>query len=117
MMNVFIFIVSFLIILSKYLDCYTTSIQITSISQEKNPLAKRIMKRFGIYTTIWGILAFSITIVILSVWFLFAYYDTTIYKTLFIIIGLLVSTAQFSVAHTNKTKRLNIFTKLLLKVY
>ncbi len=116
-MNICIYIVSFLIILSKYLDCYTTSIQITAISQERNPLARRIMKRFGVRTTIWGIFVLSIIIVSISVWFLFSYYNTTIYKTLFILIGLLVSIAQFAVAHTNKTKRLNIFTRLLLKVY
>jgi len=116
-MKICIYIVSFLIILSKYLDCYTTSIQIKSISQERNPLAKRIMKHFGVHTTIWVIFVLSIIIVSVSVWLLFTYYDSTIYKTLFIIIGLLVSIAQFAVAHTNKTKRLNIFTKLLLKVY
>ena len=116
-MKICIYIVSFLIILSKYLDCYTTSIQITSISQERNPLAKRVMKQFGVHTTIWGIFVLSIFIVSVTVWLLFTYYYTTIYKTLFIIIGLLVSIAQVAVAHTNKTKRLNIFTKFLLKVY
>src|SRR5690554_2269466 len=104
-MNICIYIVSFLIILSKYLDCYTTSFQITSLSQERNPLARRMMKIFGVHATIWGIFILSIIIVTISVWLLFAYYDTTIYKTLFIIIGLLVSIAQFAVAHTNKTKR------------
>jgi hypothetical protein len=91
--------------------------QITSISQERNPIARKIMKQFGIHATIWGIFIISVIIVSVSVWLLFVYYDTTTNKTLFIIIGLLVSISQFAVAHTNKTKRLNIFTKLLLKAY
>ncbi len=77
--------------------------QITSISQERNPIARKIMKQFGVHTTIWGIFIFSVIIVSVSVWLLFAYYDTTTYKTLFIIIGLLVSISQFAVAHTNET--------------
>ncbi len=116
-MKICIYIISFLIILSKFMDCYTTSTKIVSISQERNPLAQRIMRIFGTHATIWGIFVLSIIIVSVSVWLLFSYYDTTVYKTLFVIIGLLVSFAQFAVAHTNKTKRLNIFTKLLMKAY
>lgn len=116
-MEICIYIVSFLILLSKFMDCYTTSIQIVSISQERNPLARIFMKTFGVQTTIWGIFVLSIIIVSVTVYLLFTYFNTTFYKTLFIITGLLISFAQFAVAHTNKTQRLNVFTKLLLNVY
>lgn len=113
-MTPIIYIVSALIIISKCLDCYTTSSQITSVTQEKNPLAREIMKQFGVHTTIWTFFILSIVIVGISTWLLFRFYDTTFYKVIFITIGSFVALTQFAVAHTNKTKRLNIFTKFLL---
>lgn len=113
-----IYIISALIIISKYLDCYTTSSQITSVTQERNPLARKIMKRLGVHTTIWVIFGLTIIIVGISIWLLFSFYDTTFYKVLFIALGLFVALTQFAVAHTNKTKRLNMFTRFLLtKMY
>lgn len=117
-MTAIIYIVSLLIVISKFLDCYTTSSQITSVKQEKNPLVRKIMKRCGIHTTIWVIFGFTIIFVGFSIWLLFSFYDTTFYKVFYIAIGLIVALTQFAVAHTNKTKRLNIFTKFLLtKMY
>ncbi len=117
-MTVVIYIISASIIISKFLDCYTTTSQITSVSQERNPLARKVMKRFGIHTTIWGIFGLTIIIVGISIWLLFRFYDTTFYKVFYIALGLLVTLTQFAVAHTNKTKRLNKFTRFLLtKMY
>lgn len=116
-MNLAIFIVSLFVIVSKFLDCYTTSIQITSISQERNPIARKMMRKFGVQTTIWAIFFLSITIVSISVLILFVYFNTIAFKILFIVSSLIISIFQFAVAYTNKTKRLNIFTKLLLRMY
>jgi len=116
-MNIAIGIISFLIVSSKYFDCYTTSIQITSVNQERNPIARNIMKIFGIHTTIWSVFGLSIIIVGLSVWLLFTFYNTSFYKALFVSFGTFITFTQFAVAHTNKTKRLNLFTKILLKKY
>jgi hypothetical protein len=76
-MTVVIYIISALIIISKFLDCYTTTSQIISVTQERNPLARKVMKRFGIHTTIWGIFGLTIVIVGISIWLLFSFYDTT----------------------------------------
>lgn len=117
-MTVVIYIISALIIISKFLDCYTTTSQITSVTQERNPLARKVMKRFGIHTTIWVIFGFTIIIVGISIWLLFSFYDSIFYKVIYIALGLVVALTQFAVAHTNKTKRLNIFTRILLtKMY
>lgn len=117
-MTIIIYIISALIIISKFLDCYTTSSQITSVNQESNPIARKVMKRIGVYTTIWAIFGLAIIIVAISIWLLFSFYDSVFYKIIFIAIGLFVVMLQFAVAHTNKTKRLNIVTKFLLtKVY
>lgn len=117
-MTALIYIISALIITSKFLDCYTTTSQITSISQERNPIARKIMKTLGIHTTIWAIFVLSIVIVGISIWLLFSFYNTTFYKILYIAFGLLITLAHCAVAHTNKTKRLNVFTRFLLtKMY
>ena len=116
-MNLAIYFISFLILFSKFLDCYTTSSQITSLNQERNPIARKFMKRFGIHKTIWTIFAISIIIVAFLVVLLFLFYNTIFYKITYIVLGTFISFTQFAVAHTNKTKRLNAFTKLLLKNY
>lgn len=117
-MTAVIYIISTLIIASKFLDCYTTSTQITTVAEERNPLARKAMKQFGVKTTIWIIFGLTILIVGVSIWLLFSFYDATFYKVIFIAIGLFVALTQFAVAHTNKTKRLNMFTRFLLtKMY
>lgn len=113
-MTTIVYIISAFIIISKFLDCYTTSSQITAITQEKNPIASKIMERIGIQTTIWGFFGLSALIVSISVWSIFRFYDTLLYKSLYVILGLFISLIQFAVAHTNQTKRLNRITRFLL---
>lgn len=117
MITIIVYIISILIILSKFLDCWTTSIQITNPNQERNPLARKLFNRFGSQTVIWAIFGLTILIVGINLLFLFLFYNTNLYKILFCIIGLLVSIVQFAVAHTNKTRRLNLVTKFLMKKY
>lgn len=75
------------------------------------------MGRFGIQKTIWSVFLFFILIVGVSVVSIFFFYNSHFYKILYIGTGILVSLTQFAVAATNKTKRLNFFTKFLLKRY
>lgn len=116
-MNGLIWLVSILIIGSKFLDCYTTSTQITSLRQEKNPRARKMMQRFGIQTTIWTVFGFTILIVGLSVWLLFTSFNSIFYQVIYVILGVVISWMQFAVAHSNHTKRLNAFTRYLSKRY
>ncbi len=115
-MNFILCSVSFLIIISKFLDCYTTSIQIRSIAQKKNPIAVKIMQKLGIQSTIWLIFILSILIVLISQSLLIFYFDSTIYKITYILLGLFISLVQFAVSHTNSTKRLNYITNSIQKV-
>lgn len=116
-MSYIVYFIAIMIIVSKFLDCYTTSSQIVSICQERNPLARKIMKILGIQKTIWGIWSLSIIIVGVSVWLLLNFYNSTFYKTIFIVLGLIITITQLAVVHTNKSKKLNIFTKFLFKKY
>jgi len=110
-------VVSAAIIISKFLDCWTTSIKITNVDQEANPLARKLFGIFGSHKTIWFIFGISVLIVSLSHWLLLTFYHRALYKILYIIIGLIVSIVQLAVAHTNWTRRLNFFTKILMKRY
>lgn len=116
-MDVLVIVISALIVLSKFFDCWTTSTQITNPKQESNPIARYLFVKFGSQTIIWLIFVLTILIVWISLWLLYTYYNTIIYKFLFLVVGIIVSTAQFAVAHTNKTRKLNFFTKLLLARY
>ena len=116
-MNLVIWFVSILIIGSKFLDCYTTSTQITSLRQEKNPRARKMMQRFGIQTTIWTVFGLTILIVVLSVWLLFSCFNALFYQVIYVILGIVISWMQLAVAHSNHTKRLNAFTRYLSKKY
>lgn len=113
-----VWIVSLLIIASKFADCYTTATQITHLQQERNPLARWLMKKVGIYTTIWGIFGLAVVNVAVAVWLLnqIAAQEPA-YYLYYIVLGSFVAYAQFAVAHTNQTKKLNCITRLLLKIY
>ena len=116
-MDLFVIIVSILIIGSKFLDCWTTATQISNPNQERNRIARNLFKRFGSKKVIWGIFGLTILIVVISLWFLFKIYNTNIYKLMYLLVGLILTIAQFAVAHTNKTRRLNFVTKILMKRY
>ncbi len=116
-MNIIVWIVSGLIILSKFLDCWTTSTQITNPNQERNPFARYLFRRFGSQKVIWFTFIVSILLVGFSLWLLFHYYNSLFYKVFYVFIGLVISITQFAVAHTNKTQELNFITRKLLKQY
>ena len=107
-------IVSVLIIVSKFVDCQTTA-QITNPIQEQNPITRKLMLRFGTMKVIWSIFIISILIVLLSLWLIFGFYTSNFHKLTYIIGGMFVSLVQFAVANTNKTMKLNLITKFLLR--
>ena len=115
LLNILIAIVSILIIFSKFLDCQTTARRITNPMQEQNPITRELMLRFGTMNIIWAIFIISILIVLFSLWLVFGVYTSNFHKLTFIIGGIFVSLVQFAVAHTNKTMKLNLITKFLLR--
>ena len=115
LLDIFIAIVSVLIIVSKFVDCQTTAHRITKPIQEQNPITRKLMLRFGTMKVIWSIFIISILIVLLSLWLIFGFYTSNFHKLTYIIGGMFVSLVQFAVAHTNKTMELNLITKFLLR--
>ena len=110
LLDIFIAIVSVLIIVSKFVDCQTTPMQ------EQNPITRKLMLRFGTMKVIWSIFIISILIVLLSLWLIFGFYTSNFHKLTYIIGGMFVSIVQFAVAHTNKHMKLNLITKLLMRL-
>ena len=115
-MNYFLLFSSISIIITKFLDCYTTHIMIKDVSQERNQFARNLMYRFGKTKVIWGFFLFTIVIVISSHWMLLNYYFQTLWIWCYVIVAAIISVFQLAVAHTNYSRRYNIYTKWLLKI-
>lgn len=112
--NSLVVIVGALVIYTKLLDCVSTIKFVKSFSSESNKIAKFFMKKYGFKNTIWGVFFFTLLVVVLSVWNIIE--ETNILrKLIFVIIGLIVSLFQFSVAKFNRTKKMNWLTKVVSK--
>ncbi len=94
-------VVAILIVVSKFLDCYSTLKGLKKIPNgERNPLARFLMKKIGSNTTIWSVFAFTVIISALSLYYIFTD-ENQIFNISFIIIGLIISILQFLVARSN----------------
>jgi L-asparagine transporter-like permease len=112
--NFLVLTTSALLILSKFMDCYTTIKYVKNLNAETNQIAKMLMIKFGFKSTIWALFLF-VLIVTLVYTFMVLNLNNLILTIGFILLGSLISVFQFSVAKYNKTKKHNIFTKWVLK--
>ena len=113
-LNFLIVITGSLVIYTKLLDCRSTIKFVKSHSLESNKIAKIFMIKYGFKNTIWGIFFFTLIVVVFSVWYALEAKEF-LNKSLFIIIGLIVSIFQFNVAKFNRTKKMNWVTKMVSK--
>ncbi|MCO6463394.1 MAG: hypothetical protein J5I52_04515 [Saprospiraceae bacterium] len=116
-MFVLIWITTLMMIISKYMDCITTANRVKHPSQEQNPFARMLMSKYGIQPVIWGIFALTVLIVLTAIWLVYNVYSDTESQILFIFLGMTISIFQFAVALSNKTGKLNIFTKVIAAFY
>lgn len=112
-MNIFSYIVMLLLIITKLLDVSSTIKRITHPSIESNPFAKRLMVRFGIRSTAWGV--FGLVVLITLIAGRIALDGQQDLEFLFIGFGIFVSIVQFSVAQNNWTRKPNLITKWVWK--
>jgi hypothetical protein len=108
---------SFLIVFSKFFDCYTThkGINRIGVHGEKNELVRGFMIRFGYVKTIW--IVFLIVILIVS--FVTVYlikYSGIVETTAFVMFSIFISIAHFGLAINNHQGRRNWVTKRLEKI-
>jgi 4-hydroxybenzoate polyprenyltransferase len=104
-----------LLILSKFLDCYTTSKYMKSVSMERNRLARTLMLKYGKENVIWGVFGLTIIISLLSLWLVWKIQTEWYWRLTYIVLGVFISYAQFAVAYTNYSGKLNLFTRWLMK--
>lgn len=114
-MDVLIYTTAFAMILSKFLDCWTTQLKIKSPGNEKNILARGLMENYSTKKVIWGTFLLAGFIVALSTWMLLTYYPHPVYKILFICIGSFITIVQLAVAHHNFTGKPNPITRKIQK--
>ncbi len=77
---------------------------------ETNPIARKIMNCFGKKNAIWAIFLLALIIITICSYTAITF-NSVIYKISFIILGLLISLIQLSVALTNFGRKYNSITK------
>lgn len=114
-MDIMVFAVALLLILTKALDALSTARRIRHIGQEANPLARWLMERIGVRPAIWLVFLLACGIVVLSVILLYLWFEGTWYKWVFIVAGSLISFVQAAVAESNHKGRTNAVSRWLLR--
>ena len=110
------YVVSIAIIITKYFDCITTQRKIRGVAMEFNPIARGLMHRLGIKTTIW--LAFAITIVVtaLSQYWIQYQTDSILWDYGYILSGGFTALIQGATALNNHQGRPNMVTRQLFRL-
>jgi hypothetical protein len=115
MTQILVIMTAVALVMTKWLDCISTSRRISHIGQEQNGLARNLMQKMGMKQAIWLIFFIHMAIVALSLWVLYQVHDQAIWEWLFIILGTGISVIQAAVAESNHRGRLNMISRLVLK--
>ena len=108
-MTISVYIVIALLIITKICDVVSTIQRISHPHGETNPIAQRMMLRFGMIRATWGV--FVLSLIIIGVAGLAALTGSFMMQLLFIAAGVVISFVQGSVAHCNWTGRENGVTR------
>ena len=111
-----VYITAGFMILSKFLDCYSTQLRIKNLHDETNLIGRSFMK-LGIKKGIWLVFLISLLIILGSTFLVFEYYSTLLYQWLFVITGIFTSIVQFAVAHNNYYGRDNKITRIIRRIH
>jgi len=111
-MQIAIWIVIGLLVITKFMDTYTTMRRIQGISHETNPVARKLMGRLGVKPAIWAIFGLAVVIIGLAGWLVLNL--GVFFQVVFIVVGLLVVVVQAAAAQANWTGRQNAVTLWLL---
>ena len=104
-----------LVIITKLLDVLSTIKRIRHYSGESNPIASRLMRKFGIRITSWFIFGVVLTIMIYTMW---ASFDTPPgFQLTFVFLCLIISAIQGAVAISNWSGTPNAVTKKVVLIH
>ena len=117
LLDYFVWLISGMIIFSKFLDCITTVRKIKFVYWEQNPIARKLMNTFGVSKTVWGVFILTVLTVALSQWLVMNRLNTATGKILYIILGGIITLTHILIAWSNHTGRLNFFTRMLNEFY
>ena len=120
MINVLVIATALMLIVSKFLDCYTTDVKASKTADkagyESNPLARYLMSKFGFRNVIWWGFALISAFVSYIAYEVIAGNDLY-YSIGYILLGNAISLAQFDVARINYYGNHSFFTRFLGKIY
>lgn len=107
-MNYLVFISAFLVIITKLADVLSTLrfLKHGNITLERNKLARKLMSKFGPKSVVWGVFIIAILVVVITIWQVLSF-NNIWYDWAFIVIAILVSLFQASVARYNYTGKAN----------
>jgi hypothetical protein len=105
-LDILVWITTSLLVISKFLDCLTTTRKIQHPNDEQNLIARKMMQRFGMQPVIWGIFGIALLIVGVSHYGVFLA-QSMYYSAGYIGLGLLLAVIQFLVAYTNQTGKVS----------
>lgn len=104
-----IFVVTFLLVITKLMDVLSTIQRVTSASQETNPIARTFMNIFGTKRAIW--IVFTISLLTIAISALSVITLGLFPQITFIVLGCFISVVQGSVADSSWRGRDNFITK------
>ena len=110
------YVVSIAIIIMKYFDCITTQRKIRGVAMEFNPIARALMHRFGIKTTIWLAFAITIAVTALSQYWIQYQADSILWDYGYILSGGFTALIQGATALNNNQGRPNMVTRQLFRL-
>jgi 4-hydroxybenzoate polyprenyltransferase len=114
-MDLLVYITAAMLIITKFFDALTTHRRIRHTADEQNPLARRLMLRIGKGNAIWLIFFIAVVIVVLSLWLLYEKHHSFIWRSAYVLVGILISVVQASVAWANHVGKQNLITRWLLR--
>lgn len=114
-MTTVVFIVIGFLIITKLLDVLSTLRLLRDPMMETNPIARRLMLRFGMKGTVW--LIFIVAIILVATSGVIALYEGVVYQVAFILVGIFISVIQFAVAYTNWTGADTFITRTIRKLH
>lgn len=120
MANVLVIATAMMLIVSKFLDCYTTDVRASKLTDkagyESDPLARYLMRKFGFRNVLgWGFALISAFVSYIAYEVIAG--NDLYYSLGYILFGNAISLAQFDVARANYYGKLSFFTVFLGKIY
>jgi hypothetical protein len=114
-MVILVVVTMLLLLITKGLDLFSTLMIIRHPCQETNPIAGRLMQKFGIGRAIWGIAAIALVIILATA--CWAINTELHYQIGYVAVGLFVSFIQYQVARCNLTGRDTPVTLLVRRLH